>query len=172
MKESTAIHLELDWTQPDILERHFELRTIDHLLARLCFETVSDACGTFFKEGSAQESWTFRGEWVHLKPCIIIREIGANENFAIYKPKFLGGGNLEFMYGTTFYWRSMGLLGAESGFFSADNELLLSLNPKPFDLIKVQSKVEINPQSQNMDELPLLLMLGCYLQVSGRNASI
>jgi hypothetical protein len=171
-KSNSNLHLKLDWTQPDTLERHFELRTTDSLLAILHFETVSLACDTIYSEVAEQESWTFSEEWRHFKPCIIIRKTGADENYAIYKPGFWGGGNVEFIFGTRFYWKTKGLCGAEWNFFNAMDELLFVLKAKRFDLIKVQSEVEITPQWHNLEELPLLMMLGCFLQVSGRNAAI
>lgn len=160
-----AAYLQLYWTQPSVLERHFELYSDNILLGDLRFETASTAHGTLVTPGSAAECWTFKGARFSLKPCVTIRKDGTNDDLAVYRPKLWGGGWVEFVKGTGFQWKSTSFWGTEWGFSNTQEELLFVLKPKQFDLLKVQSVVEIGAQWHDLDELPLLLMLGWYLRV-------
>jgi hypothetical protein len=162
---STAIDLQLYWAQPSMFERHFELYSKNGLLGELHFETVSAAYGALITAGSATERWTFKGAGFLLKPRVTIRQAEANDDLAVYRPKFWGGGWVEFVKGSRFHWKSTSFWGTEWGFSNAQEELLFVLKLKLFDLLKVQSVVEIRPQWRDLDELPLLLMLGWYLRV-------
>ncbi|MFA7384421.1 MAG: hypothetical protein WC001_13330 [Desulfurivibrionaceae bacterium] len=162
---STANNLQLSWSQPSALERHFELHSDNILLGNLHFETASTAHGTLLTPGSAAECWTFKGTRFSLKPRVTIRKDGTNDDLAVYRPKFWDGGWVEFVNGPRFHWKSTSFWGTEWGFSNTQEELLFVLKPKLFDLLKVQSAVEIGTKWHDLDELPLLLMLGWYLKV-------
>jgi len=100
-----------------------------------------------------------------LKPLVIIRKAGANDDLAVYRSELRGGGWVEFVEGSRFHWKSTSFWGTEWGFFNAQEELLFVLKPKLFDLLKVRSIVEIGAQWHDLEELPLLLMLSWYLRV-------
>ena len=71
----------------------------------------------------------------------------------------------EFVKGSRFHWKSISFWGTEWGFSNAQEELLFVLKSKPLDLLKVQSVVAIGAQWHDLEELPLLLMLGWCLRV-------
>jgi len=162
---STALDLQLYWAQPSIFERHFELHSEKSLLGVLHFETPSAAYGTLITAGAATKRWTFKGARFHLKPLVTIREEGGNDDLAVYRPQLWGGGWVEFVKGSRFHWKSISFWGTEWGFSNAQEELLFVLKSKPLDLLKVQSVVAIGAQWHDLEELPLLLMLGWCLRV-------
>ena len=57
------------------------------------------------------------------------------------------------------------LLGTEWGFSNVQEELLFVMKSQPWYRLKIESAVEIGAQWQDLDELPLLMMLGWYLRV-------
>jgi len=153
-------NIQLNWTQPSALERHFELHSADSLLGTLHFETASTAYGTLLSTDSATEHWMFKGTGFLIKPRVTIREAGANMDMAVY-----GGGWVTFVKGSRFHWKPTSLWGTKWGFFNAQEELMFTLKRNFFDLFKTQSAVEIGAQWRDLDELPLLLMLSWYLKV-------
>ncbi|MFZ2448786.1 MAG: hypothetical protein WAW37_20680 [Syntrophobacteraceae bacterium] len=161
---STDIGLQLFWAQPSIFERHYELYAEDRLLGELCFKADGTAYGVLTIAGSATQRWTFKGTGI-LKPRVTIREAGANVDMAVYRHRFRGDGWLEFVNGSRFLWKSTSFWRTGRGFYNARKELLFVLKPKLFDLLKIQSVVEIEAQWHDLDELPLLLLLACYLRV-------
>jgi hypothetical protein len=163
--DPTAIDPQLYWTQPTMFARHFELHSEKSLLGELSFETASAASGTFITAGAATKRWTFKGAGFRLKPYVTIQETGTHDDPAIYRPQFWGGGWVEFVTGSRFHWKSTSFWGTEWGFSNAQEELLFVLKPKLLDLLKIQSIVEIRAQWLELEELPLLLMLGWYLRV-------
>jgi hypothetical protein len=84
---------------------------------------------------------------------------------AVYRPKYWGEEWVEYVKGRRFCWKSTSLWGAGRGFYNDHKELLFVLKPKFFDLLKIQYAVKVEAQYADLDELPLLLMLACYLSV-------
>jgi hypothetical protein len=162
---STTLGSQLHWSQPTIFTRHFELHSEKSLLGELRFETASAASGTFKTADAATKCWTFLGTRYRLKPFVTIREEGTNDDLAVYRPQFWGGGWVEYITGRRFHWKSTSFWGTEWGFFNTQEELLFVLKPKLLDLLKVQSIVEIEAPWHDLEELPLLLLLGWYLRV-------
>jgi hypothetical protein len=106
-----------------------------------------------------------------LKPRVTIRETGGNDDLAVYRHKPWCGGWVEFVNGNRYRWKSTSFWGTEWVFVTAQEELVYKLKPKMFAQIKVQSIVEIGAQWHDLEELPLLLMLGYYLRVRDSFAS-
>jgi len=163
---SIAIGLQLYWVQPKTFGRQFELRTENNLFGSLRFET---AFGTLATAESAAGHWTFKRVGF-LNPRVTIREAGANDDLAVYWPKFWGDGWLEYVKGSRFHWKSTNFWGTEWGFANVQEQLLFVLKPgiekpKLSDLLKTQAVVEIESQEHSLAELPLLLMLGWYLMI-------
>ncbi len=57
------------------------------------------------------------------------------------------------------------------GFYNEHKEMLFVLKRKKFDLFKIQSTVKIEDQYRGLEELPLLLILSCYLSVQNSYAN-
>jgi hypothetical protein len=167
---STGAGLQLHWIQPSMLERRFELYAENRLSGELRIDPNWSANGTLTVPGFPTERWTFQSKGI-LKTRMTIRDAGTNDILAVYLPKFWGGGQAAFVNGSRFYWKSNSFWGTERGFYNERNEPLLVLKRKQRDLFKIQSAVKIEAQYHDLEELPLLLMLACYLSVQTSYAS-
>jgi hypothetical protein len=167
---STGIGLQLHWTQPSTLERHFELYSESSLLGELRIEPDWTANGTLTIPSFATERWTFKSKGI-LKNRMIIRDARINDVLAVYVPKFWGGGWVEFVKGNRFHWKPSSFWGIGRGFYNERKELLFVLKQKQLDLFKIQSAVKIEAQYRDLEELPLLLMLAGYLSVQNSYAN-
>jgi hypothetical protein len=165
-KLSTVIGRQIHWIQPKALERRFELRAEDDLVATLRFET---AFGTRATAQAAGASWTFKRVGF-LNPRVTVREAGTELDLAIYQPKFWGDGWLVFPGGRVFHWKSTNFWGTQWGFADSYEDLLFALKPgvdkpKLSNLFKTQALVEVESQAYALPELSLLVLLGWYLVI-------
>jgi hypothetical protein len=165
-KLSTVIGRQIHWIQPKALERRFELRAEDDLVATLRFET---AFGTLATAQAAGASWTFKRVGF-LNPRVTVREAGTELDLAIYQPKFWGDGWLVFPGGRVFHWKSTNFWGTQWGFADSYEDLLFALKPgvdkpKLSNLFKTQALVEVESQAYALPELSLLVLLGWYLVI-------
>ena len=163
---STAIGIQLYWVQPKILDRQFVLRSSENIFGTLSFET---AFGTLATATSATGRWTFKRVGF-LNPRVTIREGGANADLAVYWPKLWSDGWIEFAQGNKFHWKSLKFWGTEWGCANAQEEMLFVLRPgtekhQLSDLLKTQAVVDIQSHAYDIEELPLLVMLGWYLMI-------
>jgi hypothetical protein len=161
---STADMLQLHWLQPSRLARYFELHSQTSLVGEVTFATAAKASGTLTMPGSVPESMTIKGVGF-FKRRVILRQPGANDDFAVFRGNLWGDGGVKFSEGKTFHWKSTNFWRTEWGFFHAKDELLFVLKAKPSHSLQIQSVVEIGGQWCGLDELPWLLMLGWYLRV-------
>ena len=166
----TGIGLQLHWIQPLMFERHYELYSENSLLGELRIKPDWTAHGTLIIPGFETECWTFKSKGI-LKTRMTIRDTGTNDVLAVYLPKFWGGGRVEFVKGSSFHWKSNSFGGVGRGFYNECKELLFVLKRKQLDLFKTQSTVTIEEQYCDLEELPLLLMLACYLSVQNSYAN-
>jgi len=167
---STGIGIQLHWIQPSMLERHFELYSENSLLGELRIEPDWTANGRLTIPSFETERWTFKSKGI-LKTRMTIRDTGTNGVLAVYLPKFWGGGWVEFVKGSSFHWKSNSFWGMGRGFYNERKELLFVLKRKQLDLFKIQSTVKIEDQYRDLEELPLLLILACYLSVQNSYAN-
>lgn len=167
---SAGIGLQLHWIQPSAFERRFLLYSENSLLEDLRIAPDRTACGTLTIANSVTEHWIFKGTGF-LKRRLTIRKDGDKDDFAVYRSKFWGDGLVEFVNGNKFYWKLTSFFGTGRGFYNEHNALLFVQKPKLFDLLKIQAVVGVEPQFNELDELPLLLMLACYVNVLDRYAS-
>src|SRR3982074_1250153 len=80
---------ELVWAQPSVMKQAFELRAGDEVVATLVFQRSSLA-----RAETARKSWTFRREgfW---HPRVTVRPADSDQNEALFRPSWTGGGSLE-----------------------------------------------------------------------------
>ena len=161
---STAVDLQLHWVQPTMLMRHFKLYSENGLIGELLFKKASTAYGTWTGGGSGTEGWMIKGGGL-LKRGVTLRESGAKDDLAVFRSNLQGEGWLEFFKGSRFYWKSRNFWRTEWGFSNVQEELLFVMKSQPWYRLKIESAVEIGAQWQDLDELPLLMMLGWYLRV-------
>ena len=153
----------LTWQQPSWLKMDYELRTKDaEVSATLRFRS---SFGSLATAESADGCWTFKrvGFWqtrVTIRPCGSDAEIGIFKNNT-----WSGGGTLEFLDGrkfqaTTNFWQS------KFGFETESGEKLIEF--ESVGLLHPALTVVIDPIAVSKPELPLMVMLGCYLVVMMR----
>lgn len=163
---SDLIGTALYWVQPKAFERWFELRTRDRVVATLCWET---SCGTLARGNTADGSWTFKRAGF-LNPRVTVRESGSDIDMAVFWPRWMGDGTLEFASGATFRWQSTNFWGTDWMFAANDGTPLLALKEgsregRLSDMFKTQSLVEIHPEASTVPELTLLVLTGWYLMI-------
>lgn len=156
-------NLQLHWILPSIFERHFELYSESGLLGELRFEPGGTAYAALTIEKSATKRWTFKETGGILKPRVTIRETGTNNDLAFYWYKRWGGGWVEFVNGSKFYWKSTSFWGTGKGFYNGHKELLLELKQEFFALLRIRYLLKIEARCNDLVELPLLLVLAGYL---------
>ena len=159
---STGIGSELHWIQTSAFERYFELYSKHAVIGKLRFEAHGTAHGTLTIASPATEGWKLEGTGI-LKPRVTIRETGSDDDLAIHRSGFWGDGWVEFVQGSNFQWKPTSFWAIERGFYNERKELLFTLEPKLY-LLKIHFVVKLEARCNGLDELPLLLMLACFLR--------
>ena len=161
----------LYWRQPFVLERRFQLHEGDKLFAELVFAPSHNATGTLMFVDKAPVTWTFNKAGLFMSK-VHIRESGLDQDSAIYKPKFFGGGRLQFSQGEAFTWQRTGYFATEWSFVSNEGEKVLACRYPFAELAKIQGEVQIEEVWRGAKEVVVLVLLGWYLQVLDRQAGI
>jgi hypothetical protein len=146
---------ELLWIQPAARKREHELRAGDDVIATLDFNR-----GSLADAEAAGGHWTFKrqGFW---HPRVTVRTAGSDDDLAVFHPRWVGGGTLEFPDG-----RALRLSSANFW----QSEWVWQHSDKPFirfkgrhGLVKARGAVEIQPEDASRPDLAMLVLLGWYL---------
>lgn len=146
---------ELVWAQPKATRREYELRTGNDLIATLRFQRGSLADATF-----GASHWTFKraGFW---QPRVTVRASGSDQDIALFRPRWTGGGHLEFPDGRSLQLNSANFWQSRWVWQDKDHELI---NIRAHHgLLKAGGTVEVLPASTSDPNLALLVLLGWYL---------
>lgn len=151
---------ELEWKQPHMSRREFELMEGDQVVATLAFRSL---LGSFATATTADGSWTFKrvGFW---KPHVTVRVAGAENEVATFRNNtWSAGGTLTFPDGqalraSTNFWQS------RYDFLNDADEPLVRYHGIRA-LLRHGATVEITAAGAKLRELPLLVTLGWYLAV-------
>ena len=155
------------WVQPKALQRQFELRTDDQLIATLRFEK---AFGTLATAESADGRWTFKRVGF-LSPRVTVRRAGEETDLAEYRPRWTGTeGTLAFAAGRQYHWKTANFWATRFVWRDEGGDLLVTFQSggkkaKLSDVFKTQARVRFEPAGEGGDDLPLLTLLGWYLIV-------
>jgi hypothetical protein len=146
---------ELLWIQPAARKREHELRAGDDVVATLHFQR-----GSLADAEAAGGHWTFKrqGFW---QPRVTVRTPGSDADLAVFHPRWVGGGTLEFPDG-----RAVRLSSAnfwQSEWVWQENEKPLIRFKGRHGLIKARGAVEIQPDAPALPDLAMLVLLGWYL---------
>ena len=146
---------ELLWVQPAVFSREHELRAGDDVVATLRFQR-----GSLADAEAAGGHLTFKrqGFW---QPRVTVRTAGSDADLAVFHPRWVGGGALEFPDG-----RAVRLSSAnfwQSEWLWQDNEKPLIRFKGRHGLIKARGGVEIQPEAVALPDLAMLVLLGWYL---------
>ena len=118
--------------------------------------------GSFATAEGADVCWTFK-RIGFFRTHVAIRACGSDDDIASFKNNtWTSGGTLELADGrmfqaTTNFWQT------RFGFETESGEKLIEFEQS--GLLRLSVTVEIHPAAVSMPELPLMVMLGCYLIV-------
>jgi len=146
---------ELLWVQPAAHRRVHELRAGEDVVAALRFQR-----GSLADAEADSDHWSFKREgfW---HPRVTIRVSESDANVAVFRPRWSGGGTLEFPDGRAFGLSSANFWQSEWVWQDKDQPLIRFKGRH--GLIKAKGAVEIQPITASLAELPLLVLLGWYL---------
>ncbi len=156
---------ELVWAQPARLQRAYELRASEDVVATLRFEGASLASGV-----TAWKRWTFKREgfW---HPRVTIRGSDSGDNVSVFKAAWTGGGALDLPQGRLLRFAATNFLRSQWDWADTEAGPLVHFK-RQAGLMKMEGQVEIETKAVTDPELPLLLVLGWYLVIlSTRNAA-
>ena len=150
----------LKWGQPSAFKNEYELRTGGgELAATLRFRS---SFGSFATAESEDGCWTFKrvGFW---QTKVTVRACGSDAEIAVFKNNtWSGGGTLEFADGRSFpastnFWQT------KFGFETESGKPVIQFESG--GLLHLSATVGIEPNAASLPELPLMVILGCYLIV-------
>ena len=146
---------ELLWIQPSARKREHELRAGEDLVATLRFQR-----GSLADAESAGAHWTFKrqGFW---QPRVTVRTAGSDDDLAVFHPRWVGGGTLEFPDGRVVRLSSANFWQSE--WVWQDNDKPVIVFKGRHGLIKARGAVEIQPDAIAFPDLAMLVLLGWYL---------
>ena len=146
---------ELLWVQPAARKREHELRAGDDVVATLRFQR-----GSLADAEAAGGHWTFKrqGFW---HPRVTVRTAGSDTDIAVFQPRWVGGGTLEFPDGRTVRLSSANFWQSE--WVWQDNEKPLIRFKGRHGIVKARGAVELQPEAVASPDLAMLILLGWYL---------
>jgi len=146
---------ELLWIQPAARRREHELRAGDDLVATLRFQR-----GSLADAEAEGHHWTFKrqGFW---QPRVTVRVPASDADVAVFRPRWAGGGTLEFADGRSVDMRSANFWQSEWVWQENDQPLILFKGRH--GIVKASGAVETLPGSAGLPDTPLLVLLGWYL---------
>lgn len=154
-----VVHDQLQWVQPRLLDRYYELRCGDESVATLSFRSAFGSLAVARADGV---TWTFKrvGFW---KPAATVRVEGEPTDLATFAhDTWKGGGSLRLADGralrvTTNMWQS------KIEFLGPDDGALFRYETEGF--IRREAALKVMPGLARMPEMPWLLLFGWYLVV-------
>ena len=152
---SEAAGEELLWIQPAARKRDHELRAGDDVVATLRFQR-----GSLADAEAAGAHWTFKrqGFW---QPRVTVRTGESDADLAVFHPRWVGGGTLEFPDGRPVRLSSANFWQSEWVWQEKEKPLIRFKGRHGF--IKANGAVEIQPEAAAYPDLAMLVLLGWYL---------
>lgn len=149
---------DLVWVQPARSKQAFELQAASEVVATVQFDRTSLASAE-----TAGHQWTFKrvGFW---HPQVTIREPGSDANVAVFKPGWTGGGVLELPEGRVLRLGAANFWHSQWDWIDPDSKAIVRFKSHP-GLLRMEGRVDIEPEAAGLSELPLLVALGWYLLV-------
>lgn len=149
---------ELTWKQLAFLQRAYELRPGDEMLASVRWEDIFSSQAT---AETAEGRWLFQREGFWKKQVVAYQlgALGAREEtpFATIQRNMGGQGTLVLANGREFMWKNTNIWRGEWSWLTNDSTPpLVSFRHK---------QMEIMPQASSLTELPLLVTFGFYLVI-------
>jgi hypothetical protein len=151
---------ELEWRQPEARQRLYELTRNAETIATLRFEKRSGSLAT---GQYGKDQWTLKRTGF-LSPRVLIREIGSDQELAIFTPTWTGGGWLTFTSGRRYHLRSTNFWQTEWAFEAVDGAPVIILTG-PHGVFKQGGHARVSESAASLPETPVLLLLIWYLRI-------
>jgi hypothetical protein len=150
---------ELVWLQPGRMKQAFELRASDDVVATLQFQRSSLATGE-----TADQQWTFKREgfW---HPQVTVRLPDSDDNVAVFKPSWGGGGTLELSEGRLLRFGAANFWHSQWDWSDTESQAALVHFKSRAGLMKTEGQVDIETAAITYPELQMLVVLGWYLLI-------
>jgi hypothetical protein len=148
----------LVWVQPSVMKDAYELRAGDEVVATLVFRR-----STLATAETGDRSWTFKREgfW---RPQVTVRAADSEQNEAIFRPGWAGGGTLELGGGRTLRLGAANFWHTQWDWQLPDGSTAVHFKSRS-GFLKSGAEVQIEDGARHLPELPLLVVLGWYLLV-------
>jgi hypothetical protein len=156
----------LQWTQPALLKREYELHAGDEVVATLRWQKTF---GSLALAETAEGAWTFKRSGF-LRPKVTVRVPGSESETAVFNPSWGGEGTLRFSDGRCYlwqhasFWRSEWVFANEAGEPLAHFKATLEASAAVV-FCKHAAEVKFEPRAAAVPDLSLLTVLGWYLMV-------
>jgi hypothetical protein len=158
----------LTWVQPQPIQREYELRAGQVLIASLRWQKPS---GSLALAQAADGAWTFKRTGF-FSPQVTVRVPGAEANLAGFRPSWGGSGVLECTDGHKYSWMNTSFWGCEWVFSNPFGSVLVHVRPEvpPVEqpgnkrLMEV-ARARIEPSAAADPHLSHLVLLSWYLLV-------
>ena len=158
-----AVEQALEWRQPELLRRFYQLTQDGQEIATLRFENSYGSLATG-EYGPAK--WTLKRTGF-LSPKISVREAGSETNLAVFTPGWMGTGWVVFSSGRRYHLRHTNFWGTQWAFESLPGDgrsavITLSGNQ---GFLKQGGAVAVAQSADGLPETPVMLLLIWYLRV-------
>lgn len=148
------------WRQPSQLRQEYEMVAGEEIVATLRWRKN---VGTTAVARSPDGTWTFKAAGF-LNPRVTVRLPTSDYDFAVFRARNTGEGELEAMADQRFIWRCVNFWQNTWAFFNPQGERLLQLRAEPSGA-KTTGILTIEPKSAQHPESGYLVVLGWYLLV-------
>jgi hypothetical protein len=151
---------ELEWRQPEARQRLYQLTRSGETIATLRFAKHSGSLAT---GEYGNDQWTLKRTGF-LAPRVLIREIGSDQELAIFTPTWTGAGWLTFTSGRRYHLRSTNFWQTEWAFEADDGTPVIILTG-PHGVFKQGGHAKVSESAASLPETPVLLLLIWYLRI-------
>ena len=152
--------VELEWRQPEALQRLYQLARNGDVIATLRFEKRS---GSLAAGQYGQSNWTLKRTGF-LAPRVLVREAGSDIDLAVFTPRWTGSGWLAFASGRRYQLRSTNFWQTEWTFEAEDGTPVVVLTG-PHGMFKQGGHAKVSESAASPPETSVLLLLIWYLRI-------
>jgi len=142
------------------MSRAYELRSADAPIGSLRFEK---SCGSLASAEVASQKWTFKRAGF-LAPRVTVRSANLEDDIAVFRPHWSGGGTLHFADGHQVQWNCTNFWGSQWAFVGSNNHIVVRFSHHE-GFFKAAAQLQFEDASAALPEFPLLLALGWYLMI-------
>jgi hypothetical protein len=153
------------WVQPRLTRREFELRAGSDVVATLAWRGLLGWSATA-ETAEGRYRLRLRNPF---SGVVVVHPGDSDSETAVWRPRFLGAGTVRFAGGRTFrlhpanFWKRSGFVEDETGV------ILFRLRLARFRWVRLEASVELEPGSERVAELPVLLILAWYARLLARS---